>query len=58
MRWAKDHAVEEVLGLSAFDENDLYDALDWLAENQDSIEQQLYRNYVSEVGKPPVLVLY
>ena len=58
VRWAKDHAVEEVLGLSAFDENDLYDALDWLAENQDSIEQQLYRSYLSEVGKPPVLVLY
>lgn len=58
VRWAKEHAVEEVLGLSAFDENDLYDTLDWLAEHQDSIEQQLYRSYLSEVGRPPVLVLY
>ena len=58
VRWAKDHAVEEVLGLSAFDENDLYGTLDWLAEHQASIEQELYRSYVREVGKPPVLVLY
>ena len=58
VRWAEEHAVEEVLGLSAFDENDLYDTLDWLAEHQMSIEQQLYRRYLSEVGKPPVLVLY
>lgn len=58
VRWAKDHAVEEVLGVSAFDENDLYDTLDWLAEQQESIEQQLYQSYLHEVGKPPVLVLY
>ena len=58
VRWAKDHAVEEVLGVSGFDENDLYAALDWLAQHQESIEQVLYRGYLSQAGKPPVLVLY
>ena len=28
VRWAEDHAVAEVLGLSQFDEDDLYAALD------------------------------
>ncbi|MFH1809581.1 MAG: IS1634 family transposase [Pseudomonadota bacterium] len=41
VRWAKDHAVHEVLGLEPFDEDDLYEALDWLAANQERIEQEL-----------------
>ena len=31
VRWAQQHAVAEVLGLGAFDENHLYAPLDWLA---------------------------
>jgi transposase len=58
VRWAEEHAVAEVLGIAKFDEDDLYDALDWLAENQEKIENKLYRTYVNKVGKPPVLVLY
>jgi transposase len=50
--------VAEVLGLSRFDEEDLYGALDWLAEQQPRLEQQLYRRYVKRLGQPPVLVLY
>jgi hypothetical protein len=58
VRWAEEQAVAEVLGLSRFDEEDLYGALDWLAEQQPRLEQQLYRRYGKQLGQPPVLVLY
>lgn len=58
VRWAQEHAVAEVLGLSAFDEDDLYTALDWLATHQKTIERALYRAYLKRAGQPPVLVLY
>ena len=58
VRWAQDHAVAEVLGLTSFDEDDLYLALDWLAAQQETIEKKLYQAYVKRVGTPPVLVLY
>ena len=32
VRWAQQHAVDDILGLAAFDEDDLYAALDWLAQ--------------------------
>jgi len=57
-RWAREHALEAVLGLGSFDEEDLYAALDWAAEQQALIEQRLYREYVSRCGQPPALVLY
>jgi hypothetical protein len=41
VRWAEDHAVAEVLGLEAFDEDDLYRALDWLQAHQERIERAL-----------------
>lgn len=41
VRWAEDHAVEAVLGLEKFNEDDLYRALDWLEENQERIEKAL-----------------
>ncbi|MCP4302462.1 MAG: IS1634 family transposase, partial [Gammaproteobacteria bacterium] len=37
------HAACDVLGLEAFDENDLYRNLDWLNENQATIEDRLFR---------------
>lgn len=58
VRWAKEHCVAEILGLESFDENHLYAALDWLACNQQEIEQRLYKDYVKRSGSPPVLVLY
>ena len=39
VRWAADQAVAEVLGLGAFDEDDLYAALDDLSARQVKIEQ-------------------
>ena len=32
--WALDEAIEEVLKISNFDEDDLYEALDWICEQQ------------------------
>jgi transposase len=58
VRWARDHAVKEVLGLSYFDEEDLYEALEWVASQQEAIEDKLYETYVQQTGQTPVLILY
>ncbi len=58
VRWAEDHAVAEVLGLSPFDEDDLYAALDNLCVRQEKIEQTLYQRYLRRRGAPPALFLY
>ena len=58
VRWAEDHAVREVLDLEAFDEDDLYAALDDLCARQQKIEQALYRRYLKRRGSPPTLFLY
>ena len=58
VRWAKDHAVEEILGLSNFDEDDLYAALDWLAKRQEALETKLFNLYKKAAEQPPALVLY
>jgi len=58
VRWAPDQAVSEVLGLGAFDEDDLYGALDHLAVRQETIEQALYRRSLARRGAPPTLFLY
>src|SRR5712692_3053746 len=58
-RWAQEQAVNEVLGLTAFDEDDLYAALDDLCTRQEKIERALYRRYQSRRGaQPPRLFLY
>jgi transposase len=58
VRWAQQHAVSEVLGLSGFDEDDLYATLDTLAQQQEDIEQRLYRRDVARHGSKPLLFLY
>jgi hypothetical protein len=57
VRWAEQHAVNDILGLDEFDENDLYDALDWLEAEQTRIEKRLYEAYVTANGEPPAIVL-
>ena len=44
VRWAQDHAVAEVLGLARFDEDDLYETLDWLAAHQTRMEVEMARS--------------
>lgn len=58
VRWARDHAVAEVLGLTDFDEDDLYEALDDLCARQEKIEKTLWRNYLARRQTPPALFLY
>lgn len=43
VRLARRHAACDVLGLDAFDEDDLYENLDWLWEHQEAIEKALAR---------------
>ena len=52
---AQNQAVRELLGISTFDEDDLYGALDWLEKNQESIEDSLFR---SRGGQCQTLFLY
>ena len=42
VRLAAQHAACEVLDLEIFDEDDLYENLDWLAENQEEIEDKFF----------------
>jgi transposase len=58
VRWAEQHEIESVLGISQFDENDLYHSLDWLEQAQSQLEEKLYRQYIKKNGKPPAVVLY
>jgi transposase len=50
VRLAGQHAAGAILGLTPFDEDDLYANLDWLAEQQESIEKRLATQY-SEASK-------
>jgi len=56
VRLATAHAACDVLGLDAFNEDDLYQNLDWLTENQARIEDQLFGSRYGQ--KKPGLYLY
>jgi len=56
VRLAGYHAACDILGLDAFDEDDLYANLDWLCENQELIEDRLFKT--TSAGKRPGLYLY
>ena len=56
VRLANAHAACDVLALDAFDEDDLYENLDWLAEQQQQIEDRLFRERYAE--NKPTLYLY
>jgi transposase len=58
VRWAREHAVSEVLGVRGFDEDDLYAALDHLCAHQQAMEQMLYQRYRQQHREPPRLFLY
>jgi hypothetical protein len=55
VRLAERHEAS-LFGLGEFDENDLYDALTWLSEQQESVQQALFRMRYG--GKAPQLFLY
>ncbi|CAL7960571.1 transposase [Gammaproteobacteria bacterium] len=55
VRLAQQHAACDILGLDAFNEDDLYYAMDWLDKNQSRIELSLFNTYYKEV---PFFYLY
>ena len=59
VRLAGQHAACDLLGLDAFNEDDLYKSMDWLAENQSRIEKSLFNNhYKNKNKKIPSFYLY
>lgn len=59
VRLAGQHATCDLLGLDAFNEDDLYKSMDWLAENQPRIEKSLFNNhYKNKNKKIPSFYLY
>lgn len=44
VRLARRHAVCEILGLDSFNEDDLYEAMDWVDKHQLKIEKALFRH--------------
>lgn len=56
VRFAKSHAVCEILGIKKLNENDLYENLAWLAANQEVIEKKLFHHRFPNA--PPTLFLY
>jgi hypothetical protein len=48
VRLAEEHACSEVLGLTEMNEDTLYKNLDWVYENQSSIEGRLFENRRSQ----------
>lgn len=43
VRFAKSHAACEIVGIDKLDEDDLYENLKWIAEQQEAIEKKLYK---------------
>jgi transposase len=58
VRLAQRHAVCDILKLERFNEDDLYHAMDWLAQHQGDIEQTLFNHRYRDPAHPPVLYLY
>ncbi|HKZ41220.1 MAG TPA: IS1634 family transposase, partial [Candidatus Hodarchaeales archaeon] len=54
--WSKNQELEAVLGISRFNEDDLYGALDWLSARQQQIEKKLFDHCYKE--ELPNLFLY
>lgn len=48
VRLAQSHAAVDVLGMEGFNEDDLYDALDWGYEHQERIEDSLFKKRSSD----------
>ena len=56
VRLAQTHAAVDILGMDKFNEDNLYDAMDWLESKQRIIEKGLFNSRYE--GKKPVLYLY
>lgn len=56
VRFAKSHAVCEILGINKLNEDDLYENLAWLADRQEAIEKKLFHHRFPDAL--PTLFLY
>jgi transposase len=56
VRFAQSHAVCEVIGIDKLDEDDLYDNLAWLSQQQEEIEKKLFK--LRFPNAMPTLFLY
>ena len=56
VRLAASHAACDVLDLGSFDEDDLYENLDWLCENQDAIENRLFKKRAMDNATPDIFL--
>ncbi len=43
VKWAKNHAVKEILGIEDLTVGDVYKACNWLSQNQEKIENKLFK---------------
>lgn len=58
VRLAKNSFIE-ILGFTrGFDENDLYENLSWMSQQQETIEKRLFQERCKEAAQPPTLFLY
>ena len=58
VRLAQQHAVCDLLALEAFNEDDLYQAMDGLDEQQPAMEEALFTHRYATAGQAPTLYLY
>jgi len=49
-RWWSSTTLPDMLGIGDADEDDLYDAMDWVLERQDNIEKKLASRHLEEEG--------
>jgi len=56
LKWAEDHAVAEVLGIKSMKKDDLYNAIDWLADHQESIEKHLFAKRYEDKDIPDLFL--
>lgn len=42
--WSPDQAIEDVLDIKDFDEDDLSETMDWLSDNQEKFEKNLFKS--------------
>ncbi|MCP4611897.1 MAG: transposase [Planctomycetes bacterium] len=56
LKWAEDHAITEILGIDSLKLTDLYSALDWLAENQERIEKNLFKRRCQNADLPDLFL--
>jgi transposase len=56
LKWAEDHAVAEVLGIKSMKKDDLYNAIEWLADHQESIENRLFEKRYEDKDIPDLFL--